>query len=554
MIDLIFRDVGILLVVATFFGFIARAFRQPLIPAYVITGLLLGPVFNVITNHDILTTLSEMGIAFLLFLVGMEIDLRKLRSVGRVAIIGGLAKSILLFSVGFLSLRFFGFTLMEAIYIGIVLSFSSTMVVVKILSDRRELDTLQGKLIVGYLLFEDLLAIAALSLLTSGIHAGILLSLLWKAALLVFAALVCHRFLFPKLFRFAAQSTELLFVFALSICFLFALLAGLLGFSVSIGAFIGGLVLANLPYTFEVISKVRSVRDFFSTLFFVALGTSITQISSKGILALLLLFAAVWVLKPFIVFFVTSFFGYKPRPSFLTAIALAQTSEFSFIIAAQGLLLGHLTQETFSLITVVTVISMAATSYFLHYQHALFSRFCPNVLARLSRDPQLDSSKNRYDALLVGHDRMGYAILKKLEKLKLRTLVVDYNPAIVRKLQSEGIACIYGDISESDLFDHLEIDRLKLVISTSPHLRDNELLIAKVKHANPQTKIFTTALTAEDAIELYAARADYVIVPHFLGGDQVSILIERLFPDFEKLISHRSRHLKELQNRHANAS
>ena len=222
MIDLIFRDVGILLVVATFFGFIARAFRQPLIPAYVITGLLLGPVFNVITNHDILTTLSEMGIAFLLFLVGMEIDLRKLRSVGRVAIIGGLAKSILLFSVGFLSLRFFGFTLMEAVYIGIVLSFSSTMVVVKILSDRRELDTLQGKLIVGYLLFEDLLAIAALSLLTSGIHAGILLSLLWKAALLVFAALVCHRFLFPKLFRFAAQSTELLFVFALSICFLFA--------------------------------------------------------------------------------------------------------------------------------------------------------------------------------------------------------------------------------------------------------------------------------------------------------------------------------------------
>ncbi|MDO8480844.1 MAG: cation:proton antiporter, partial [Nanoarchaeota archaeon] len=557
-LDLLFKDIGILLLVATFFGFVARAFKQPLIPAYVVTGLLLGPVFNVIGDKSLLATLSEMGIAFLLFMVGMEIDLRKIKSVGRVMLLGGLAKSLLLFGVGFLGMRAFGFTPIEAVYVGIVLSFSSTMVVVKILSDRRELDTLQGKLIVGYLLLEDVLAILALSLLHSGASSGFLLALLWKGGILVFAAVLCHRLLFPALFRLAAQSTELLFVFAISVCFFFALLAGALGFSVSIGAFVGGLVLANLPYTFEVLSKVRSVRDFFSTLFFVALGMSITAISEKALLAVLFLFFAVWVLKTRIVFGVTAVFGYKPRPAFMTAIALAQTSEFSFIIAAQGLALGHLSQDLFSLITIITVITMGATSYFMTYQEPLSQRFS-GFLRRFdafSRDEQLvEPGKKRFDALLVGYDRMGYSILRKLTALKRHTLVVDYNPSVIRRLTSQGVPCFYGDISEPSLLEHLDASRLTLAISTSPNLRDNETLIHKLKQANPKCRVFVTALTAEDALELYSAKADYVIVPHFLGGDQVSLLIERFSSDFDKLISHRTRHLKELEHRnHAHHS
>jgi len=377
MIDNIFLDIGLIIIVATFFGFIARIFKQPLIPAYVVAGLVLGPILQIITNKSIIATLSEIGIAFLLFIVGLEIDIKKLKSVGLVSGLGGVIQSVTLFTLGFVVMLFLGFIPMEAAYIGIIIAFSSTMVVIKNLSDRRELDTMHGRLIIGFLLMEDFLAVLAISILGSlnDLTVGLLFVSIGKALLLFLLAWIGNKFIFPGLFKFSAKSKELIFLSAISVCFLFSLFFAYLGFSISIGAFAAGVTLANLPYGFEIIARVKSMRDFFATIFFVSLGTSIVGISRGHILALILLIAIIWLIKPFISVFITTFFGYRKRPAFLASINLAQTSEFSLIIATQGLILGHISQEILSITAILAVITMSATSYFMKYEYKVYYYF-----------------------------------------------------------------------------------------------------------------------------------------------------------------------------------
>ncbi|MFC1753060.1 cation:proton antiporter [Thermoproteota archaeon] len=552
----IFFQIGIMFIIATLGAFVARMLRQPLIPTYIITGVIIGPVLGIITSSEVIKTLSEIGIAFLLFVVGLEMSVKKLRDTGFFAAIGGTMQMVLVFVIGFWAAFTLGFVTREALYIGLIVAFSSTMVVIKILSDRREVDTLHGRIIIGILLMQDIIALFVLSFLASqdGFQAITVAFSIVKAAGLLVVAYLTGNYIFPSLFRFAAKSQELLLLLSLGVCFMFSIGLSYLGFSIIIGAFIAGLSLASLPYNIEIIGRMRSLKDFFATLFFVSLGLELMLTQFGSLLIPLIVFSLIVLLvKPFIIMIICALGRYTKRNSFLTAISLAQVSEFSLIIVALGLSIGHISQELYSLTIILAIITIAATSYFMKFELGMFN-FLSDYLnvfdvAATSERLQYLPEELEYDFILIGYDRIGYSIFKMLAKAKKTFLVIDFNPDIVKRLASKKIPCIYGDIGDPEILERLNLKKTEFIVSTVPGIEDNLRIIKKIKHENPKASVFLTANIIEDALKLYKEGADYVILPHFLGGERVSNLIEEVKGDHKKINIAKLEHIHDLKSR-----
>ncbi|MBD3260478.1 MAG: sodium:proton exchanger, partial [Candidatus Altiarchaeales archaeon] len=363
-------DMGLMIVAATLGAHLARIFRQPLIVGYVLAGVIIGPsILGLITNHDVIRTFSELGIAFLLFIVGLELDLKKLASVGRASTIIALVNSTVMFCAGYAAAHMLGFTALEPVYMGLVLAISSTMVVIKILSDKNELETLHGRIILGILLVQDIIAITALSILStiktphdlSTILFADILNGVFVGAGLFSIALVISRFILPSLFRVISTSHELLFITALSVFFLFTGLSQAIGFSLAVGAFVAGIAIATFPYNLEIEWKMKSLRDFFSTIFFVSLGMEIFELNAHAILISIPFIILILTLKPLTFIPLTSLLGYGRRVSFLTGASLTQISEFSLIIAMTGLSLGHIDNFFFSITAFIALMTFTFT-------------------------------------------------------------------------------------------------------------------------------------------------------------------------------------------------
>lgn len=554
--DIILSDLGLIIVSATILAHISRAIRQPLVPAYVFAGILIGPLgLKLITNHEVIRNLSELGIAFLLFIVGLELDLRRLRDVGVAASTSALVNAVIIFGSGFLISQALGYGSIQAAYIGLALSLSSTMVVIKILSDKKELETLHGRIILGVLLMQDVIAILALSVLASLSDfstAALAQSVIYGIGLFS-TAIVMSKYVIPTIFRYIAKSHELMFLTSLSFLFLYAKLSQMAGFSYAIGAFIAGLALAAFPYNLEVVGKIRSLRDFFAIVFFVSLGMEIWFADISGFIVPTLVFLLLVVIaKPLIFMLMTSIMGYGRRVSFLTGISLLQISEFSLIMAMTGLTNNHISTELFSMIALIGVISITLTSYSIKYDKQLYNIISERMLV-FERFSKLDKSmeavieepKGKH-TIVCGCHRMGYSIAKTLEKLERDFLVVDFNPERVRLLIKEGLPCIYGDIGDIDVIDNLHLKKADLVISTVADEEDNMLLISETKFHNKDTPILVTANNIRQALELYDYGADYVIVPRMLSGVVVSDIVEGYLKDRHRLEVLRDRHIKEL--------
>ncbi len=556
--DNIFLDIGFIIIIATLFAYLANLLRQPLILGYVLTGIIIGPVLGLITNTNVIETLSEIGIAFLLFIVGLQIDLRKLKDVSFVSSIGGLINITVLFSFGFIFASMVGFASVESLYLGLIIAFSSTMVVIKLLSDKRELDTLHGRIIIGFLLVEDIVAIIAVSVITTLNHfslLALLLSLL-KGLAIFAVAILASKYVFPTFFKFAAKSQELLFLLAVMICFLFSLLFNQIGFSIAIGAFVAGISLANLPYNIEIIGKAKSLRDFFSTIFFVSLGMQLLIGSiSRILIPLIVLVLFILFAKPLIIMFVSSFFGYEKRTSFLAGSSLAQTSEFSLIIISQGLILGQVSQEIFTLAVILALTTMTATAYFIKFEDKIYRKSAPylkifDLFARSSSyNLEYIPKKMSNFVLICGHNRIGYSIVKTLTKMKKKFLIVDFNPETIRDLIKNKTPCLYGDVGNVEILERLNLKYVSMVISTVPTQQDNLLLIKKLREVNKKAPIFVTANQVEEALHLYQSGADYVILPHFLGGEHVSVLIQKSSDNIQKMLKTKKEHIEELYRR-----
>ncbi|MBL7101048.1 MAG: cation:proton antiporter [Nanoarchaeota archaeon] len=553
----LFFSIGLIIILATFLGYLAKLIRQPLIPAYITAGVILGPLgLGLIHDEEAIKSLSEIGIAFLLFIVGLEIDLKKLKTVSLVSTFGGILQVALTFIFGFLIAVFLGFNQITAIYVGLIVAFSSTMVVIKLLSDKEELDTLHGRIVLGILIIQDLLVILALSLLTTFLSFSyfVLISAIGKGLILLAISILVSKYILPPFFKFAAKSQELFILLAISVCFSFSLLAYVMGFSIVIGAFIAGVGLASLPYSIDIIGRVMSLKDFFSTIFFISLGMQLVMIGKNMIIPLIVLIVFVVLLKPLIVMSLTTFFGYERRTSFLASISLGQVSEFSLVMVTLGYYqLAHVTQEFFSMIVLLTVITITLTSYFIKHDNLIYKKLSNSlkIFEKLSMDRKRLAYKRRdhkTQIVIFGCDRMGHIFLDALKKLHKSLTVVDFNPEIIDNLVKKKISCLYGDIMNTEVLDRLKLENVKMIISTVPKEMDNEFLIEYAKAKNPKVNIFVTSNHVQQALDLYEAGADYVILPHVIGGQKVSGFLVSVVKGKKDLKEIRKRHLKTLLN------
>lgn len=532
----IFVELGFEIFIATVFGIVAKLLKQPLIIAYIITGFILGPsIFGFIEGREVISLFSTIGIAFLLFIVGMELNAEKLAELGKKTIFLGIIQIVMTALGGYILSKFLGFTDIVSIYIGVILSFSSTVIVVNLLSEKKAITSLYGKIVVGILVLQDIVALFVLVFL-GGIKGGETLSLmlfssiLVKALFLLIIAYLVSYFLIKKIFNYLAHSPDLLFLASIAWCFAVAGGAYLLGFSIEMGAFIAGVSLASLPYSDEITSKLMPLRDFFLILFFITLGMQIDWSGISGfIFPLIALVIFVIFFKTLILLISMGAFGFTKRTSFYTAVSLSQVSEFSLIIAALGLSIGHLDKGIVSMIILVTVITILSSTYLISFLGYIYN-LIQKPLSIFERNKVEESEKKipllKDHIILFGYHRLGKQIFRSLEKISKKIIVVDIDPDVIYELSCRGKYCVYGDAYNSDLLEKLNIGKAKMIVTTFAGKKSNAYLIKKVRSINKKTKVIAMADHASDAIYLYKIGADYVILPHHLTGAYISSMLE----------------------------
>jgi Kef-type K+ transport system membrane component KefB len=529
------QDIGLAIVAATVLAYVARFARQPLLLAYIGAGLLIGPVgLGYVSDPASIQSLAELGLAFLLFIVGLEIDVRKLLASGRVATIATAVQTAGSALLGWGTARLLGYEGLSALYLGIAVAFSSTMIVVKLLSDRSELDTLAGRLTLAILLVQDVLAVVVLAIqpsLGGGAEGGPVLQAslsVAKGVALVGGALLAGRFVLPVVLRSVAKSPEILLVSAVSWCFLVCWAAMETGFSSAMGALVAGVSLSTLPYSIDVVAKIRSLRDFFVTLFFVSLGM-LLPVPTPGLVFSALALSAVVIASRFLTIPpVMRLLGHDNRSGLLSAIHLSQISEFALVILLIGVSdrFRHIPSEIVSLGVMILVLTATGSTYLVQGSHTLVRRFVRLAGATPFEDPMSGTARREEHAevpiVLVGCFRVASSLVHGLLDAGRTFRVIDFNPRTHRELLDLGVPCVYGDISHLDTLEHAGVARASILISSVPDdfLRgtSNRKLLDSLRGLNPSATIVVTAESAAQALELYAAGADYVLVPRLLAA------------------------------------
>lgn len=544
--DNIFTQLAFILGLSSLLGFFVYKLKLPLLIAYLLVGLLIAGFKNFdIPYAQALAFLPEMGIAFVLFLVGMELDLREFKRFGKQILIAGILQIIITCVLGTFLAQSFGFRLIEAVYLGIGLSFSSTIVVVKMLIDRKELGSLYGRLSVGVLLLEDFLAVIVLLLLTSVTSIGINLEsvlpfsvLLLKVLALFAVSWVLSKLLLSRLLKAVSDSGELLLLTALAWCFIYVSVAIVLGFSSLIGAFLGGVSLASSAFSYQIQGKIKPMRDFFVALFFVYLGTQVdfSDLSKSYLIILSFILYSV-VVKPVIFILLFGLFGFKKHTMFHTAINMSQISEFSLIIILIGLKRGLVDSRSLTVIAVCSIISIIISSFLISRSGRLYKAIS-FILAFFEREGEkfyLEENKNKEDienhVVIIGAHRVGGELVKYFKKENIPQIVLDFNPHVVEFLRKQKIPVIFGDMGDPEVLEILDFKKAKMIISTSPDLHDNKLLLEDLKNKRVFAPVIVRAETIKEATVLYASGADYVIVPEILAGDALLSLIKDHFGD-----------------------
>jgi Kef-type K+ transport system membrane component KefB len=532
--DNIFLQLALALSLSSLFGFFVLRLKLPLVVAYLLAGVSISLV-SLIDPHQSLVfeTLPEIGIAFVLFLIGMELDLREIKSLGFPIIVSAIGQIIISTLGGFALAGALGFGVTESIYLGLGLAFSSTVVVIKMLIEKRDLASLYGKLSIGILLVEDLVAIAVLMIISvSGSAFGLgfqeslpLLTLILKAIGLFILTFLLSRFVLEKIFDSVAKSVELLFLTAITWCFAFTSLAVVLGFSVVIGAFLAGVALASSPYHLQIQGKVKPLRDFFLTLFFVYLGmqTKVGDfVSAWSAILLFTLFAL--LLKPLVYLLLLGLFGFRKHTLFQTSLNLSQISEFSLVVLLVGVNEGLASPLALSVMAAVAVLSIILSSITIAYSKQLYTFFSP-MLSFFERKDTSHFMETKIEQqfddhiVIIGAHRVGGPLVTYLEKEKIPFIVMDFNPHIVQELREKGLHVIYGDLGDPEILDNLQLEKAKLIVSTARDMVDNEMLLEEISRRKIRAKVVARALDENHAKALKDLGADYVILPEQVSGD-----------------------------------
>ena len=557
----IFIQLGIILFMAFVVSYVIRLFKQPIIIGYIIAGIIAAFVMqtgfmDLESSREVIDVFSHFGIAFLLFIVGLHLNPKVIKEIGGASLIIGFAQMALTFGLGFVvASTLLGFDSISAAYVGIALAFSSTIITMKLLSDKRHLDSFYGKISIGILIIQDLVAVAALMFISSMSNGTDLGSFVLRGVLggggLVVVLFLVGFFVIPKFIKSVARSQELLFLFSICWCFIIAALFSYFGFSIEIGALIAGVILSISPYSTEISSKIRPLRDFFLIIFFIILGfnfptTNLVPIIKNAVILSLF----VLVFKPVIFMGLMALSGYTKRNNFLVGTTLAQISEFSLIVVVLGLSVHGTLLDSALLptITLTMILTITMSTYMIIYSNKLYERIAGFVAFFEKKHIKEERTiKKEYDAILFGYNRIGFSILRSLKKIKQNYLVVDFNPDTIDSLKKFKVPCIYGDVYDIDLLQELPLDKIKLAVSTIPDFETNFLLIETVRLANPNAVIIVRAHQIKEALELYKKGASYVLTPHFLGGEYIAKMIENDKIDVEKYVEEKKKHVDTLK-------
>jgi Kef-type K+ transport system membrane component KefB len=498
----IVRDLGLIVVAGAVCLVLGQRLRTPSIVAYIVAGLLLGPVTGLIAASEAVHLIAEVGIALLLFLVGLELSLQRIRDVGKVAVVAGIGQVIFTAAGGLGLAMLLGFGLMESIFIATALTFSSTVVVVKLLDQKGELNALYGRIAVGIFLVQDLVVIVILTFLAglgeadqlqAGEMAGGLAVAFGGMAALLAVALLAARYLLPRLFSFVAGAPEPLFIWSLCWCFLFVLGAEAMNLSLEIGAFLAGVSLAQLPYNHEFQRRVHPLMNFFIAVFFVSLGiqmqvgAALSHLASASALSLFVLIG-----NPLIFMLIITRLGYGERTAFLTSVTVAQISEFSFIFAAVGMAAGLIGPEILSLITVVGLITIGISSYMILYNHGLYAWTRQVGLLRPFRArPGGDEEPHEDEALrghviVVGMNHMGRRIAEELTRRGETVLAIDTDP---RKLDGLPARTLLGNAEYPSVLEEAGLQDARLLVSALQIEATNNLLAYRARDAGVPVSI-----------------------------------------------------------------
>lgn len=557
----IFTELSLVIVIVAVVSMTMRLLRQPLILGYIVTGILVGPsVLNLIHSKDAFEGFSSIGISLLLFIIGLGMNIAIIRRVGKSIFV---TAGVLLVSIGALTLwigqMFLGFSPIEAYIISLALFFSSTIIIVKVLTDKKEQNRLHGQIAIGVIILDDIVATLALLFVAAGKdeHIGMneLLQLGGKGILLITLLVICAKWLLPRLVRAMATNQETLFIFAVAWGFGVASLFEYTGFSIEVGSLFAGVSLASLPYAAEIEARLKPLRDFFVVLFFIALGESlnITNLGSALVPALILS-TIVMVLKPTAVTTALGLLGYPKRVAFKAGINLSQISEFSIVLVVLAAANGMVSKELSAIVTIVAMITITISTYLMKYDNELFIRFDRLKLFEgiFARDRTYKDVKHKtsYQIILFGYHRGGHEFIRTFKQLKRKYLVVDYDPAVIELLQREQIPCQYGDATDTELLDEVGVQNAKLIVSTITDFDTNQELVRHLNLYDPDTVVVCNANSYEEALQLYELGCSYVVIPHFAGSEHLSSLIQRNGIARAHFDRYRSKHLQDLEKNH----
>ena len=543
--------IGVSTIAAALLAVVARRIGQPLLLGYIVGGALLGPQlgFGIVHDKQAIDLIGEIGLILLLFIVGLEINVREIVRAGRAIVVSGLLQTPLCIALAWPLLggvASMGGGPLDRLYLALALSLSSTLIVVKLLYDKFELSTFGGRVTLGILLFQDLWAIVFLAFQPNlgSLGPGTLLGSAAAGLGLVGAAVVMSRHVLPSLFRFIARSPELMLVTSMAWCFLVAGAAGWLGLSTAMGALVAGMVIAAFPYATEVIGRLSGVRDFFITLFFVALGLKIPYPSLRIVLIALGLTAFVAASRLLTVIPLLKLLRVDTRTGAVVAINLSQVSEFSLVIVAIGGGLGHVSPTAEMLVLYTLLLASVVSTYAITFNHGLASALARG-LARAglhgwrarrpgsTRGAEAATSPRPHQIFLLGVAREGLAFLEHLDRespgLKELIVAVDFNPETLERLVSLGFECHYGDIANAETLRHAGIERATIVVSSISDWMlkgtSNARVLREARLLAPSAKVIVAADTMAAAERLYAAGADYVLITPALAAEHLFELL-----------------------------
>lgn len=556
----LFAEISIIIALAAVISLIMKVLRQPLIIGHIITGVIAGPaLLNIIHTDSAFSGLSAVGIALLLFIIGLDLSVKVFSRLSKPIIWTTVMQvtAITVFGAA-LSRYVLDFGRMESLVIGLALSLSSTIIIVKLFNDKRETTRLYAQITIGVLLLQDVIAtVGKIGMATRAHTDGTALEvafLIGRGIGITVLLFLASRYLVPKLTKALESNKELLLVFALGWGLGFAALFERVGFSIEIGALFAGVGLASMPFSNEMASRLKPLRDFFIVIFFITLGQALTPasfVSVIGVAAVLSL--VVIILKPLIVMMVLGGQGYTKRASFKSALSLGQVSEFSLVLLASALGAGLATDRAVNAITLTALITFVTSTYLIKYDDVVFRLFERHLRFFERKVTQTDRHNNRahYPIVLFGYDRGGSEFLKTFRKMGQKFVVVDYDPEIIEILERQDVNYLYGDATDAELIEEMQLDKARLVVSLVGDFETNRFLAHWLETHNSNVVLVCTAENAQEASELYSDGAAYVMMPHYIGSEKISSFIKRNGFNKNEFKNFRNKHLSYLETHYS---